>query len=92
MSFSDHQNSVKSFPQSPWNGISQTLDLKISRGSMPPDPPQQNSRQRRSTRAFGPRFQPPPPIANSFLRACGIHISSVQKYLCMYDYVCMYVM
>ena len=26
---------------------------------MPPDPPQQNSRQRRSTRAFGPRFQPP---------------------------------
>ena len=22
-------------------------------------PPQQNSRQRRSTRAFGPRFQPP---------------------------------
>jgi hypothetical protein len=52
MSFSDHQNSVKSFPQSPWNGISQTLDLKISRGSMPPDPPSK-------TRAFGPRFQPP---------------------------------
>ena len=34
MSFSDHQNSVKSL-QSPGNGISETLDSKIFRLSMP---------------------------------------------------------
>ncbi len=61
MSFSDHQNSVKSFPQRPWNGISQTVDLKISRGSMPPDPPPpaKLAPTALGSRAFSPRFQPP---------------------------------
>ena len=36
MRFSDHQNSVKSFPQSAGNGISETLDFKVFLGGMPP--------------------------------------------------------
>ena len=39
LSFSDHQIPSIRLPQSAGNGISETLDFKISRGSMPSDPP-----------------------------------------------------
>jgi hypothetical protein len=51
MSFSDHQNSVKSL-QSPGNGISETLDSKIFRVSMPWTLLKKLVYIRRSTRAF----------------------------------------
>jgi hypothetical protein len=35
MPFPDHQISVKPFPHSPGNGISETLNSKISRGDFP---------------------------------------------------------
>jgi hypothetical protein len=51
MSFSDHQNSVKSL-QSPGNGISETLDSKILRVSIPWTLLKKLVYIRRSTRAF----------------------------------------
>ena len=40
------------FPQSPGNGILETLNSNILRGDMPPDPLRQTSHLRRSAGAF----------------------------------------
>ena len=52
LSFSDHQIPSIRLPQSAGNGISETLDFKISRGSMPPDPPRNLTPSALDFRAF----------------------------------------
>ncbi len=46
-------------------------------GEHAPGPPQQNSRQRRSTRAFGPRFQPPQSQTASYGPECYVLITVI---------------
>ena len=53
LSFSDHQIPSVRLPQSAGNGISETLDFKISRGSMPPHPPRNLTPSLLDFRAFG---------------------------------------
>jgi hypothetical protein len=56
MPIPDHQISVKPSPQSPGNGISETLNSKIFRGGMPPDLAREISHLPRSARALGTRL------------------------------------